>query len=306
MTEDRPDTDSGLWTEVALRARPDAVELISDFLGRFTGNGTVIEPAIQAFGPDDGYSLDAGAPQLIKGYFYGHVPASPRAALRRRLDAAHAGAVVGRLRWRELRQEDWANAWKAHYKVQHIGRIVIRPAWIEYRARKGEIVVSLDPGMAFGTGDHPTTRMCLEAMQGIELAGASVLDLGAGSGILSIAAAALGASHCLALDIEEMAVTATRANLALNSLGGRVTVEHRSLSRTDGASDAIFANIHASAIVALAPDLAAVARPGATLVAGGVIEPRLQETCAALTANGWSIEQVLESGDWRTVVCRRS
>jgi ribosomal protein L11 methyltransferase len=297
-----------MWTELCLRVRSDAAEQAASVLEDLSGCGTVIEPPIEVFGPDEGYELDREAPQTVKAYFYGSVSPQQRAAIRRRLkQSLESHALEGRLIWRTLREEDWANTWKQHYSVQHVGSVVIRPVWLDYAARPGETVISLDPGMAFGTGDHPTTRMCLLAMQRFDLKGASVLDLGTGSGILALAAVALGAAHCLALDIEAMAVTAARINIDLNGAADRIHTEQRSLDpQTDGPFDAVFANIHASAIIGLAADLARVAKSGARLLAGGVIAPRLAEALHALKREGWSIQDMLSEGDWRTIVARRA
>jgi ribosomal protein L11 methyltransferase len=295
------------WTEVRLRVLPAAVEAASDAVSLFTGRGVVIEPAIEALGPDEGYLVDASAPQTLTGYFRGPVSPSRRRGLRRALASLGlADALAAPLTWRTLREEDWANSWKEHYQVQRVGRIAIRPVWRDYSPGEGELMISLDPGMAFGTGQHPTTRMCLAALQELIEPGASVLDLGTGSGVLALAAISLGASSCLALDIEEQAVSAARENVRLNRAEQLVRVEHRSLDPwADGPFELIVANIHASAIVALAADLARVARPNAPLVAGGVIEPRLAEVEAALGAAGWTIERILADGEWRTLIARR-
>src|SRR5262245_5411054 len=113
-----------------------------------SGNGVVTEPAIEAFGPDEGYSLDLGAPLVLKAYYYGHQRPQQRAALRRALRRSpFVGEVVGRLGWKTIRAEDWAESWKQFYGVERVGRIVIRPAWLEAQLRPGEVMVALDPGM---------------------------------------------------------------------------------------------------------------------------------------------------------------
>src|SRR5436190_22799006 len=139
------------WTQVTLRVSPEALEPIADFLQDWTGNGVTIEPPIEALGPDEGYTLDDTAPVTLRAYVYGPVPISRRGALRRELrKAGLADALVVAARWSTIREEDWAEAWKAHYEIERVGRIVIRPAWREYEAKADEVVVSLDPGMAFG------------------------------------------------------------------------------------------------------------------------------------------------------------
>ncbi len=299
---------------MTLRVLPSCVEDVTDALAEITGTGTAIEPAIAALGPDEGYKLDAASPVTVKGYLFGVAPQARRRAVRRALVRRGAGdAIVGRLGWKTIREEDWAESWKQHYDIERVGRIVIRPAWREYAARAGEAVVALDPGMAFGTGQHSTTRMCLAALQERLRPGDRVLDLGTGSGILALAAAALGARHCLALDIEEQAIAAARANVALNG-AQNVEVRMGSLeAATDQAAfDLVLANINAATVTALAGELAAVLERGGLIVAGGIIADRLAGCAEALTGAGLVIEReaVEDSpwradGDWRALIARK-
>ncbi len=297
----------GSWTEISARVLPEGLESLSDILTAFSGGGVAIEPAIDALGPDEGYTLDEGAAVTVRAYAYGPVSANRRASLRRNLTRAGLrAAIVGSLRYQTLSEQDWANAWKDHYKVEHAGRIVIRPAWLEYEAQAGEVVVNLDPGMAFGTGQHPTTRMCLLGAQALLLPGSDVLDLGTGSGILAIAALKLGAATCVAIDIEEQAVAATHANVALNGLTGRVDVIAGSLDDVpSGNFDLIFANINAGTIIRLASELRARLRADGVMLAGGVIAEREPEVRTALEAAGLAVEEVQTEGEWRTLVVRR-
>ena len=302
------DDVEAVWTEVSLSVRPAAAEPVSELLQELTGTGVAIEPPIRSLGPDEGYVLDETAPLVLRAYLYGPVERKRRMRLRRRLSAAGYGAALaGRLRWRTIREEDWAEAWKEHYEVERVGRIVIRPAWREYEAREGEVVVGLDPGMAFGTGQHATTRMCLLALQERLRPGQTVLDLGTGSGILAIAAAALDAGACLALDIETQAVAAARANLALNGLEDRVRVREGSLDASDAdeAFDLVLANINAATIIALAPDLLAATKPGGSVVVGGIIAEREAACAETLTGAGFRLAGRLEDGDWRSLVGTR-
>jgi ribosomal protein L11 methyltransferase len=331
-----------VWTEVALRVRPEAAEAVADLLQELTGRGVTIEPAIEALGPDEGFTLDESAPLRLLAYFEGPVSASGRGALRRLLkDQELLAAVEGRLQWRPVREEDWAETWKEHYDIERVGRLVIRPAWREYEASRGEVVISLDPGMAFGTGQHATTRMCLEGLTALEqgtghkqqgakplraatqgtrgtggtegtsekqeVSGLRVLDLGSGSGILAIAAVALGAEWVLATDTEEMAVKASIENAALNGMQDRITVRPGSIEAVgrDGPFDVILANINAAAVTSLVEAMAKQLKPGAWLFAGGVIAEREAGVAEALRAAGLRIEQVMTEGDWRTFVARR-
>jgi ribosomal protein L11 methyltransferase len=313
------------WTELALRVRPQAVEDVADLLQEITGRGISIEPPIETLGPDEGYTLDETAPYRLLAYFEGAVPDQRRVEVMGLLDGSGLGdAVVGDAGWQAIREEDWAETWKQHYDIERVGRIVVRPAWREYTAAAGEVVISLDPGMAFGTGQHPTTRMCLEALARLEQEGTEgtegtrgtgrgnarlerVLDLGSGSGILAIAALALGAEWVLAVDTEEQAVKASTENAALNGMQGRITVREGSIEAVggDGPFDVVLANINAAAITSLAGAMAAEMKPGAWLFAGGVIAEREAAPRSALAAAGLRIERVMQEGDWRTFVCQK-
>ncbi|HEY7269557.1 MAG TPA: 50S ribosomal protein L11 methyltransferase [Dehalococcoidia bacterium] len=297
----------GSWTEITALVRPEALEAVSDILADFSGGGVATEPAIEALGPDEGYTLDMAAPLTVRAYAYGPVSRARRRALRRRLDAASVDDVLAApLRYRTLSEQDWANAWKDHYDIEKAGHVVIRPAWIGYTPQAGEVVISLDPGMAFGTGQHPTTRMCLLGAQELLRPAVRVLDLGCGSGILAIAAARLGAGKCVAVDIEEQAVDATKANIALNGAAGSIEVILGSLDDVPaGKFGLIFANINAGTVIRLAPDLLPRLVEGGAMLAGGVIAEREGEVRQALTAAGLTVERVMAEGEWRTFVAKR-
>ena len=304
-----PNSNTGqIWTELSLRVRPDAAEAVAELLQDFTGAGVAIEPPILALGPDEGYVLDAGAPLVLHAYMYGAVAPSQRARLRRRLRATGLdSALAGPIAWRTLLEEDWAEAWKAHYDIERVGRVVVRPAWREYTPEAGEVVVDLDPGMAFGTGQHATTRMCLQLLQELLQPGDQVLDIGTGSGILAVAAVKLGAGSCLALDIEEQAVKAALENASRNGVADRVRVAQGSidLAAAAGPFDLVLANINAATVSALAVRLRGVLNLGRELVAGGIIRERLPDCREACEAGGLVIDRVVKDGEWRTLVARR-
>ena len=282
-------------------------EDVSSLLQAVSGAGVVIEPPVEALGPDEGYTLDASAPVMVRAYFPDPVSASKQASIRLRLNQAGLTRLVtGRLRWRVIHEQDWAESWKEYYQVEHVGRVAIRPVWIEYEPSPGELVVSLDLGMAFGTGQHATTRMCLLALQDLLLPGWSVLDLGTGSGILAIAAVGLGAGRSLAVDTEEQAVSAAVSNREINGLSGRISILRGSLdaASASGPFDLVLANINAATISGMASALRHVLRPEGILVAGGIIEDRAESCAAALVEGGFQIEGGLEDGDWRSLICR--
>ncbi len=242
------------------------------------------------------------------GYFEGALTDAQRDEVMRRIAGAGlGGALADEPAWGTIREEDWAETWKEHYDIERVGRLVVRPAWREYTAVEGEVVISLDPGMAFGTGQHPTTRMCMQGVQDVMRPGDYVLDLGSGSGILAIAAVAFGASAVLATDTEEQAVKASNENAALNGMQDKITVREGSIDvvGADGPFDLILANINAAAVTALASAMAAQMKPGAWLFAGGVIAEREAGARAALEAAGLRIERVMSEGDWRTFVCQK-
>jgi ribosomal protein L11 methyltransferase len=299
----------GFWTEVSLRVQPEACDDVSDLLQQLTGSGVTIEPPIEALGPDEGYILDEKEPLTLRGYLYGVVSPSARARIRRSLVAAGFGpSIAGMLHWRTIREEDWATAWKDHYHVEHAGNIAIRPAWRDYTPKKGELVVTLDPGMAFGTGQHPTTRMALIALQDLLPPDAHVLDLGAGSGVLAIAAIGLGARDAIAVDTEVQAYEACISNAALNGIEKQIRSVQGSLDdvAADGPYDLILANINAATVTRLAQGMYDVLKPGCYMVGGGIIEEREPGVVEALHATGFVIEKKLQEGDWRCLLCRRA
>jgi ribosomal protein L11 methyltransferase len=296
------------WTELSLRVQPEAGEQVADLLQEITDRGVTIEPPIEALGPDEGYTLDESAPLRLLAYFQGALSEAQRDEVQHELSVAGLDAdVVGGLVWGTIREEDWAETWKEHYDIERVGKLVVRPAWREYTAAPGEVMISLDPGMAFGTGQHPTTRMCMQGIQDVMRPGDYVLDLGSGSGILAIAAIAFGAESVLATDTEEQAVKASIENAALNGMQDKIVVREGSMKAVgaDGPFDLVLANINAAAVSALASAMAAKMKPGAWLLAGGVIAEKEAGARAALEGAGLRIERVMSEGDWRTFAAQR-
>jgi ribosomal protein L11 methyltransferase len=295
------------WLEVTVPAAPDDVEAVADVLRRYSAGGVSIEEPLLSQG--DSVSIDAGRPALVRAYLRRdeRFP-SRRRALRRDLSRLALDDALPRLRGRWVREEDWAEAWKRHFHIERVGRrLVVSPRWREYRSRPDEIVIRLDPGMAFGTGQHPTTRMCLLALERHVLAGCRLLDLG--TGILAIAAAGLGAGEVIALDSDELAVAVARDNLAANAVDGRVMVALGSLGSAwplsdpyHGAFDRLVANISSAAIIELAPELVSSLKKGGIGIAGGISDQRCDECRQALQEAGADILQIMSEGDWRTLI----
>jgi len=205
---------------------------------------------------------------------------------------------------KQLREDDWAEAWKAYYKPERIGKIVIKPSWEEYPANLGEIVVELDPGMAFGTGTHPTTRLCLQALPELIKKGATVLDLGTGSGILAVAAAKLGATEVVAADIDAVAVRVARENAARNGVLERLKIVQSDLLRglEPGTFDLTVANIIAATILELIPEVKNYLKPAGIFLASGIIAEKLAAVEERLHANGFQVRNVLTEDGWCAVI----
>jgi ribosomal protein L11 methyltransferase len=290
------------WLELRVEAGVEAVEAVSEILGR-VGNGTAVHPTHLIRNPDDELSAraDATAPFVVKA----HIADGPDAAVaveqtERALWHLQAFGLgpVGGLEVRPVDDADWTDAWKQHYVAQRIGRVLIAPSWAPDEAREGEIRIVLDPGMAFGTGLHPTTRGCLELLQRIETMPSDVLDVGCGSGILSLAALRLGAGRAIGLDTDPLAVEATRANAERNGLANRVEARLGTLGTPGRRYDLVVANLVAAVLVALAPGLADHLTPTGTLLASGIIEPRATEVIGAMATAGLRVAERRDDGEW--------
>ena len=209
-----------------------------------------------------------------------------------------------------LDAEDWAEAWKAHYQPVRIGqRLLIRPRWIDVELAPGDIEIALDPGMAFGTGTHPTTQLCLEALERLSKPSLDVLDLGSGSGILAIAAAKLGARQVLALDIDPVAAAATAENALANGVSDKIIAECGGLESVLPSArrfDLAVVNILARVIVQLAEaGLGEIVRPGGAAIFSGIIDTQLAEVEAALRRTGLQPYARQQRGDWVLIEARR-
>ena len=302
------DRAGGPWLELAVEADPEAVEAVSEILGRVAPGGASVEPAFELTDEGLGARVDPTRPATVRAY----VPARDSAAAEAAAAAAnealgHLQAFglrpIGELQTRRVDEADWADAWKAHFPVLRIGRrLVIRPTWREHVPRPDEVVLALDPGMAFGTGLHPTTRLCLAAVESLAdrgaIAGHRVLDVGCGSGILAIAAARLGAREVLGVDTDPIAIEATGHNKELNGLGALVHARTGSLPSGEASWDVVLANLIASLLVTLAEPLAREVRPGGTLLASGIFVDREREVADAFARAGLDVVRRSAEGDW--------
>lgn len=296
------------WLALSVEADVEAVEAVSEIFGRL-GRGSVVEPLRLVADPADEQSLrpDPAAGYRITAYVPDDAEA-PAAVDQTERALWHLQAFdlrpLSGLTVTGVDDTDWATSWREGYEPMRIGRLTIVPSWLEPPAGS-EVVINLDPGQAFGTGLHPTTRGCLLILQQLEPMPEAVLDVGVGSGILAIAALRLGASRAVGYDTDQLAVDAARANAAANQVHDRLDVRRGTLPEIAGERyPLIMANLVAAILVDLAPRLGAHAAPGGTLIASGIIDSRADEVEAALAAAGFVAEERLADGDWVTLRAR--
>jgi len=306
MTSASSDPAVGPWLEIAVEVAGIDSEIAADLLRQACPGGVAIEQPSRLDRETETYVPDGDAPALVKGYVR---PDADIDRIRRGLEVALQHAPLQRLPvWhdtRELAEADWREAWKKYFGVQRIGRrLVIVPSWEEYSPKPDDIVLSIDPGMAFGTGQHPTTSMCLAALETTIKGGESMLDLGCGSGILAIAAAKLGAQPILAIDIDPLAVKATRANAEIN--GVDIEAREATLETIDAQFDLVVANISGLTLERLAPLLAASLTSGGALIASGFLDDAVDGLRISFEGGGLIIERVIEDGIWRAIIARRA
>ncbi len=276
-----------IWQELSVITPREFVEPISYLFGRY-GHGISMEEA----GPD----------QILLRTYLPSTSKRRRAHIEVGVNLVRSVQPMADLAVKDLEDADWESAWKVHFTLLKIGsKLVIKPSWIDYEPEPHEVVIELDPGMAFGTGYHPTTRMCLEALEGHLHRGMRVLDLGTGSGILSIAAMRLGAGSVVALDLDSSAVTAARKNFRAGGIKrmvrlARATLPHQLVP--EGDFDLAVANISARVITQQAEHLHPVIRPGGTLVVSGFVQGQSDELEGVVTGLGFRRTQIYSVEDW--------
>lgn len=287
------------WIEVNVRVDSEAAEAVCELFNRVNRGGEGGNAVIESSGYDArGELVDPTI--VVKTY----VPVDRQSEeIRRQIEEGlwHLGQLypIPTPAFRVLTQDDWANAWKEHFPPLRVGEhLVIKPSWRAWDAAPGDIVIELDPGMAFGTGLHPSTRLCLTLLERHLRPGMRVLDQGSGSGILSLAAAKLGAARVIACDIDPAAVQATAENALRNRLEERIQVI-QSERPPAGMYDLILCNILADTIINLVREgLAFHLAPGGVLIASGIIEARADEVHTTLTTYGLRVRERRYEGDW--------
>ena len=307
------------WAQVSCEVPESMIEEISAFLLELAPNGVITENlTLDTFSLD---SLEASPTTTVTAYFAADELLEETVS-RICSYLTEAGPSFPGFSFKEplvvfLEEEDWSNSWKEHFKPARIGtRLIIKPTWEEFQASDEDIILELDPGMAFGTGTHPTTRLCLEVIEKIYFLEGNftnqarkipqtVLDVGTGSGILSIAAAKLGASKVIAVDIDPQAVTVAAENLALNGVDQLVQVSDTPVSLIGGSFDLLVANILAEELVRLAPELVKRVNVAGFLILSGILTEKEQFVQDCFAALGFNQLEVAREGEWSCLTYRR-
>jgi ribosomal protein L11 methyltransferase len=305
-------TPERVWYELAVDVDAEAVEAVSELFGRYGYNqGVAIEEPYVQDGDGDNLGIDVEKPFTIHTYV-SEDDFKPEIIEELRQALYYLGQLrgVSDVRVTSLKEEDWANAWKDHFQVHRIGeRVVIRPPWREYEPKDDEVVIELDPGMAFGTGLHPSTKLSMLGVEETVKPGDSVLDVGTGSGILAIAAVKLGAQRADTVDVEIVAVRATAENAERNGVSDRIAVELGSVGPGEpfhGEYDVVLANIIARVLIALSESIVTHTKPGGFMVLAGIIESREQDVIAAFASHGAEVVNRRFQEDWVSLVLKRT
>lgn len=322
-----------LWHELTIHTTEEAVEAISNFLHEAGAGGVSIEESgnlnkkrERPYGEwfDEPLNDIPEGRAEIKGYFSDDVKiedvleeVKSRTA---ELETFNIDTGSPTYETRLVDEEEWATAWKAYYKPLKVSdTLTIKPVWEEYEASEGERIIELDPGMAFGTGTHPTTALCLRALESIVKGGEDVIDVGTGSGILSIGAIKLGAKRALALDLDPVAVKSAQENVALNGLSNEITVKESdllSVLRPEGhgaSSDIgvelpvqiVVANILAEIILLFTNDVFEALRPGGLYLASGIYKDKEDAVREGLLAAGLTIRDVHREEEWLAFIAEK-
>jgi ribosomal protein L11 methyltransferase len=310
------------WSEICIHTTNEAIEPISYILHEAGASGVVIEDPFELikeredqFGeiyqlnPDD-YPEEG---VIVKAYlpvnsFLGETVDAIKKSINN-LIIHNIDIGINKVTICEVHEEEWATAWKKYYNPVKISeKFTIVPTWEDYTpVSSDELIIELDPGMAFGTGTHPTTVMCIQALERIVNNEDEVIDVGTGSGVLSIAAALLGAKQIQAFDLDEVAVKTARINIKLNKVNQKVDVSQNNLldNVVENSADVVVANILAEVILRFTNDVARVVRPEGYFIASGIIQKKKDQVIDALISVGFSIAETIMMEDWVAIIAKK-
>lgn len=310
------------WTEFTIHTTSEAAELVADLLMEHGGGGVAIYDrqdildfmkSGRVWDYVEDKLLQTDDVVLVKGFMPLELTESGYRKLLPDLDAlkerCQGNLTTGSFEivTREIDDEDWVEIWKKHYKPIPIGRVVICPEWLEYYRKLNEVVVRLDPGMAFGTGEHETTSLCIELMQRYGMEGKSVADVGCGSGILGITAVKLGARKVLMTDIDPIAIRAAEMNADLNGVKDRITFSCQNLlDRKDVIVDVLLVNIVAEVLIDFALGLPSKLCDGGVVILSGIIQARKEAVISAYERAGFRLESIRDKGEWCALAMRKN
>lgn len=309
------------WTEVCVHTNAEASDLVSFHLQDLGAEGVSIEdPDVlkqdwkQGYGeivalnpadyPVEGIRIKTYLPEMVD------VEGFCRELQTRLIDLKEMGIdpAPAEISTQVVEEDSWANAWKQYYKpVRITEKLTIQPVWEEYVPEsEEEMVIRLDPGMAFGTGTHPTTSLCMKLLEKYQPDGASVIDVGCGSGILSIASARLGAQSVLALDLDPVAVRSSKENIALNELEDKISCREGDLLKgVSQTADLVVSNILAEIIILFTHDLPRVLEPGGTFIASGIIEEKQELVLQSLHEAGLEVVETIYQEGWVAIAAKK-
>ena len=310
------------WTEVLIKVDPQAVEAVTDILYGLGAQGVAIdEPVdVERLREDELYwdyidekLLENDTEETkIMAYFSEEETNLPEkiAVIKEKIrNLTEFGLSIGSgtVELSNVNQEDWESAWKQYFKPVHVtDRIVVKPEWEEYSPQEGEIVIEIDPGMAFGTGTHETTSMCINQIEKNLKAGDRVIDIGSGSGILSMAAVLLGAEKATGVDLDPVAVRVALENVELNNLQDKIDILHGNLTDViREKADIVVANIMADIILILLEDVREFIKDDGMFISSGIIQEKRAAVEARLLEKNFRIVEVETKGEWCAITAQK-